>query len=205
MTCSLQSYRIRIGTFQDGTHILKKKSQKWSPKSNKYLKRTSFILALIFSNYCLLALSLPALLQPHLTPQGTAWQQQHRPGSYTSSTACMGCPAPSLGTLRYNGSIITTTLSSTNSLSADNRQSEVWDPGNNLSPSSASRTCPWVTSSDRNKAAHITNGNTGQRGKGVTCLYWNKGPAFLSNKMLDISTIIEEHKPHILGLGEANF
>ena len=36
-------------------------------------------------------------------------------------------------------------------------------------------------------------------------MYWNKGPAFLSNKQLDIGTIIENHKPHILGLGEANF
>ena len=36
-------------------------------------------------------------------------------------------------------------------------------------------------------------------------MYWNKGPAFLSNKQLDIGTIIETHKPHILGLGEANF
>ena len=208
MTCSLQSYRIRIGTFQNGTHILAKKSQEWSPKSNKYLKRTSFILALIFSNYCLLAISLPALLQPHLMPLETAWQQQqHRPGSYTTSTACMGCPAHSLGTLRYNGSISTIILDSTNANSAElrSRQSEVWDPGNHLPSSSSSSTWPWVSSSDRNKTAHITHGNTGQRGKGVTCLYWNKGPSFLSNKMLDIATIIEEHKPHVLGLGEANF
>ena len=56
----------------------------------------------------------------------------------------------------------------------------------------------------RNKRAHITNGDRGQRGKGLTCLYWNKGPPFLTNKMLDIETIVQAHKPHILGLGEAN-
>ena len=56
-----------------------------------------------------------------------------------------------------------------------------------------------------NKMAHITNGNRGQRGKGINCLYWNKGPSFLHNKQLDIETIISTHKPHILGLGEANF
>ena len=58
---------------------------------------------------------------------------------------------------------------------------------------------------DRNKIAHITHGNRGQRGKGITCLYWNKGPSSLQNKMLDIATIMDRHKPHILGLGEANF
>ena len=62
----------------------------------------------------------------------------------------------------------------------------------------------WMTRRDRNRAAHITHGNRGQRGKGVTCLYWNKGPSSLSNKMIDIETIIDTHKPHILGLGEAN-
>ena len=36
-------------------------------------------------------------------------------------------------------------------------------------------------------------------------MYWNKGPSALHNKMLEIETIIDKHKPHILGLGEANF
>ena len=36
-------------------------------------------------------------------------------------------------------------------------------------------------------------------------MYWNKGPSFLTNKMPDIESIIETHKPHILGLCEANF
>ena len=54
---------------------------------------------------------------------------------------------------------------------------------------------------DRNKIAHIINGNRGQRGRGITCMYWNKGPSSLQNKMLDIATIMDRHKPHILGLG----
>ena len=53
--------------------------------------------------------------------------------------------------------------------------------------------------------AHITSGNRGQRGKGIKCIYWHKGPSFLTNKQLDIESIIATHKPHILGLGEANF
>ena len=52
---------------------------------------------------------------------------------------------------------------------------------------------------------YIVFGRRGQRGKGINCIYWNKGPAFLCNKQLDIETIIALHKPNILGLGEANF
>ena len=52
--------------------------------------------------------------------------------------------------------------------------------------------------------AHIKNGNNCQRGKGVTCVYWNKGPSFLKNKMLDIETIVQTHKPHVPSIGEAN-
>ena len=63
----------------------------------------------------------------------------------------------------------------------------------------------WLSSRQRNKITHIICGNGGQRGKGINCVYWNKGPSFLSNKQLDSETIIGTHKPHILGLGEANF
>ena len=38
----------------------------------------------------------------------------------------------------------------------------------------------------------------------MVCAYWNKGPSFLTRNQLDIETIISTHKPHILGLGEAN-
>ena len=41
--------------------------------------------------------------------------------------------------------------------------------------------------------------------KGINCIYWNKGPFFLINEQRDLETIIADHKPHILGLGEANF
>ena len=62
----------------------------------------------------------------------------------------------------------------------------------------------WLNRRQRNKLTHAIFGNRGQRGKGIKCLYWNKGPAHLVNKQLDIETIIGTHKPHILGLGEAN-
>jgi hypothetical protein len=35
-------------------------------------------------------------------------------------------------------------------------------------------------------------------------MHWNKGPSYLQNKYSEIETIIAGHKPHILGLSEAN-
>ena len=63
----------------------------------------------------------------------------------------------------------------------------------------------WLGRRQRNKVNHMKFGNRGQRGMGINCVYWNKGPAHLVNKQLDIQSIIATHKPHILGLGEANF
>ena len=50
----------------------------------------------------------------------------------------------------------------------------------------------------------MTFGNRRQRGHGIKILHWNKGPSFLQNKHDDIATIIGGHRPHVLGLSEAN-
>ena len=109
-------------------------------------------------------------------------------GCQSWGTASTGYQRPCSGT-----SISNTTQSSP--------QAQIWDPGINWPFDLFSR----MPSTKLNKLAHIKNGNSRQRGKGINCLYWNKGPAFLCDKQLDISSIISNHKPHILGLGEANF
>ena len=63
----------------------------------------------------------------------------------------------------------------------------------------------WMTRAQINKLSHALHGNRGQRGRGITCIYWNKGPPFMTNKQNNIQSIVAEHRPHILGLGEANF
>ena len=63
---------------------------------------------------------------------------------------------------------------------------------------------PQVTSVEMNKYAHIINGNRESRGKKLTAMYWNKGNSYLVNKMEDIKTLVEQHKPMIFGIGEAN-
>ena len=98
-------------------------------------------------------------------------------------------------------SIVTTSVSEGSC--SDHLQCKVWDPG--IQCRMKYSVMYWLSSRQRNKITHIICGNGGQRGKGINCVYWNKGPSFLSNKQLDIETIIGTHKPHILGLGEANF
>ena len=104
--------------------------------------------------------------------------------------------------------------------------SYVWDPGSGIHTiscsscntslqwtgrdtdnlnSSGATVFIWKTKSKMNQMAHSINGNRGQRGKGITLAYWNKGPSLLTNKQDDLETIIADHRPHILGLGEANF
>ena len=54
-----------------------------------------------------------------------------------------------------------------------------------------------------NKISHMTFGNI--KSKSVTILHWNKGNALFINKMDDILTIIERHKPKIMSILEANY
>ena len=48
----------------------------------------------------------------------------------------------------------------------------------------------------------MVNGN--KKEKGIQIIHWNKGPSFLENKFNEIETVISDHKPHMLGLSEAN-
>jgi hypothetical protein len=206
MTCSLQNYRIRIGTFNAGRPIYKKTFNNHTKNSKKNLQKTWFIVTLLLSNYCVLALSLPSLLKPHNTAalhEKTAWHLQ--PGGFTH---------PYSAHIKCSPTSQIKQLVSHLSLTPFNNESDVWDPGDSFhgtdillqdfAHNSSFRTYSWISRTDRNKMAHITNGNRGQRGRGITCVYWNKGPSFLCNKQLDIETILETHKPHVLGLGEAN-
>ena len=57
---------------------------------------------------------------------------------------------------------------------------------------------------DWNFLARMVNGNRSQRGHGIKLLHWNKGPSFLINKHQEVETLVADHRPHVLGLSEAN-
>ena len=57
---------------------------------------------------------------------------------------------------------------------------------------------------NNNFLARYKFGNRGRKKNGITIMHWNKGSSFLMNKKDDIETIIENYKPQVLGLSEAN-
>ena len=57
-------------------------------------------------------------------------------------------------------------------------------------------------SEDNNFLARYKYGNRHQNG--LKIVHCNKGSSYLVNKKNDIEAVIEKHKPHILGLSEAN-
>ena len=70
----------------------------------------------------------------------------------------------------------------------------------------ASYSLPFMISTkEMNRISYMVNGNQRNRGKPINICYWNKGSSYLTNKQDDIRDIIKNHKPLVLGLGEANF
>ena len=184
MTCSLQIYRARIGTFFPRP---RKKScdVTRAPKSSISLVPLSLIILMII--YCCLIVNVEA--RHTCNVENDDWN------------APLNFSPVGLETMSCYTSM----------------QWHTWDPGitklligrkdmldfESL-PATGSTTYPWHDNKQRNKLNHIINGNRERRGRGINCVYWNKGPSFLVNKQLDIKNIVERHKPHILGLGEAN-
>ena len=57
---------------------------------------------------------------------------------------------------------------------------------------------------NHNFQARYKFGNRVRKKDGITIMHWNKGPSLLSNKLTDIEAVIDNFKPHVLGLSEAN-
>ena len=200
MPCSLLIYRQRIGRFNSG--LAKTKSYRKSGGREIMYFRNRLTISILIAFYCSLIVSVPVLVQQH---QGQAVHglAQHSHGGGTA-----GC-----------GQFVATDGNTGTGWSCAAMSGYVWDPGPaymssdyttqwvGVDTDSKNRTTvfTWTTKVGIYKLAHILNGNSSQRGRGITCAYWNKGPLLLKNKQLDIKTLIEDHKPHILGIGEANF
>ena len=159
MGVSLQTYRLRIGSFQQGFNRSCSRSiNKRSCKRN--LKALLTIIFLINS-----VLVLTVLLS-----------QYWRPCLSVSNSRGSSCSEP-------------------------------------LSPSGSVHLClkatlltykPHISKRLRNFLARMLYGNRSQRGHGIKLLHWNKGPSFLHNKHQDVETVLASHRPHVLGLSEAN-
>ena len=60
-----------------------------------------------------------------------------------------------------------------------------------------------MSSKQRNQFVKAINGNRDARG--IKLAHWNPGSAHLHNKMTQLELAVADHKPHILGISEANF
>ena len=196
MTCSLQTYRKRIGTFNSGL------AKQWYYRKIEDRKldcfRIRFTLSLMVLIYSSLVISLPVLLQGNV--QAGLDQSHHGGGGHTG-----GCQ-----------DFVVTHGTSTDAWSCEALSNYIWDPGSTYTciqwverdtdiRNSSTTVFTWMSRAEQNRLVHSLNGNREKRGKGITCAYWNKGPSFLINKQNDIKAILQDHKPHIIGLGEANF
>ena len=184
MTCSLQDYRLRIGTYQQSIRYRTSSWKKNMTRTN-YLK-TSFPQTLLINLYLMILCYLPVMLD--YQPLKSNFNQ----GRAASST-CTVTATPTSTFPLCQGLICTKPTSLFHAW-----YSIKWDLG-------PCRPTIYLSRKEINRTAHATNGNRGKRGQGITCLYWNKGPSLLTNKHQDLETLVAEHHPHILGLGEANF
>ena len=57
---------------------------------------------------------------------------------------------------------------------------------------------------DHNFLARYKFGNRSQKKGGINIIHWNKGSSILSNKMGDLEAIVENHRPLLLCISEAN-
>ena len=54
-----------------------------------------------------------------------------------------------------------------------------------------------------NQFAKYTNGN--RRQNGIRICHFNKGNSFLFNRIFEVENIVNQHRPHVLGISESNF
>ena len=184
MGVTIQEHRCRIGRFLpkisniNSTNILTKKNNESSIKlSLQYL----LLLALaILSPFAVAFLQIPSVIHP--------LESYHHPifpsvqGIYTpaSSNSSLQNLSPGCATSDY--------------LSIS-----IFKFGINLNLN------PMALSSFQrisNFTSKYINGN--KKNQGIKVAHWNKGNAFLQNKMPEINNIISGLHPHILGISEAN-
>ena len=177
MTCSLQLYRARIGTFPTKP-ITKPCGIIRAPRSSIHVVPLIFIIIAALYSGLLVSVwvvQLSSLVYSGLNP---AFSEL-----YSSSTNTdVPCPTGSAHNTWDPGIKI-----------------ESKDTLELL----ASTISPWQGHKEWNKLIHITNGNRDSRG--IRLAHWNPGSAYLPNKMTELNLAVGEHQPHLLGISEANF
>ena len=225
MTCSLESYRTRIGTYNGSQKTWRRKFCSEVSHYGYNLGKCNLLVRVITATYIMAVLSSPLLIEP--SKLNSTWQTSSSCSTLTdlpqlsyvylphqvtrlsvfniplpvSSSPIMQTPvssSPIRQTPVSSRTIMQTPVSSSPIMQTpvssspiiqwpvhpqtnQSTQFGIWDPGD-----AEAHPYKWVYSLNWNIIAHITYGNRGQRGKGITCVYWNKGPSFLCNRLVDI-------------------
>ena len=144
MTCSLQTYRVKIGTFNNGNYLSKKKPKSVlaSVKADNYVEKTFLILTFLYSCSSLYALSL--------SPPNLQFNPTNRLEVYTPLQAPQQIPDSSTPP-----AVILNIIPG----------SPDWDPGGDVHLLSLPGTFSRLSRRDRNRLAHLTYGNRNHRGR----------------------------------------
>ena len=176
MGVSLQTHRFRIGTFNHGLASGSTKITK-NETHNVNFKVVFFLLWVVNSGLVLTVIHnqcLPTKFSACKTQQSLSQLQQSQ-GRWLPSSSGSGLKSSSLYLPTSSGQIDFIYIYKSH-----------------------------ISKKDRNFFARMVHGNRSQRGHGIKLVHWNKGPAFLINKHQEVETVLADHRPHVLGLSEAN-
>ena len=170
MPCSLQIYRARIGTF------LPKYFRKSSiiPRTPSSSMTAPLSLIIVMTLYCCLVL--------HVDIRSTS-RIENNISSVTIENDIIEnfVGKPSLANTQWNPGLTKLLVGKRQTLE--------------LLESVSNTIHPWNDHKEMNKLMHIISRNMERRGRGINCIYWNKGPTYLVNKQMDIKTIVQDLKP----------
>ena len=188
MGVSLQIYRIRIGTFNPSVRVKTGKEHFTKSSTLIYWNLRIGIFLLILLSFTSLMFVLSSQLK--YLPKSSKCMLRATSPPCNGQICSSRCPPWTLPPWPSKPPSQTLPASSS--------------PISLSRPSNNHNHRPLTSSKETNFYARMTFGNRAQRGHGIKIMHWNKGPSYLINKHHDIEAMIAGHKPHVLGLSEAN-
>ena len=208
---SIEAYRIRIGTFGSCSKVSRCTSS--SPSSNTSsisTSKTRLVVMFISFSFCFSLLTLAVHKTAILHSRIRLLQPPPSPACDPSACPCptMSGPVPKIPSLQkyflwlppwpppsQPHSSATTSFTPQPSIQSSTNCTYT-------ESSLHHRPIPNYTAKHVNFLARMVHGN--RKTRGIKIQHWNKGPSHLVNKHYQIEALIGEHRPHVLGLSEAN-
>ena len=179
MGVSLHTYRVRIGTFYPVVRVKATKEQAGTFKTS--FKWNYLIIVAMLLSFLTCSIALPHNYATQSGAFRSPWNLPPRQPPWFHPTCQPQTPPWTFPAVSDSVSVQAT---------------DKWPFSKKLINRKSHR--------EHNKLVRAVNGNRGQGGHGIKLAHWNKGPSYLPNSQQDIQTVIAQHKPHLLGISEAN-